>query len=337
MKRPHPTKRPTSLTQAGTLLLALVGATGCLDIDFEPQHLVQTPRILAISADPGESEFGSDVRFSALIRDSDGSDLLVQDDVELRWTVCLSTASIIRASGLGFGMSLDDNCAEGGDDLYVLTTEGLPSGEALLPGAAFLQLAASLPMGGTMPPDGGGLVDPMLLETLTTVLGEVGIPLRVRLEVRRAGELILRGFKRFAIVARSQTTTNPPPPRFAVDGVWLSARVDGGNPRFCVPEDGARPVVAAGAEVELTPDPEDEIWMEEYPVFNLTGELQTNQESAYYSWFTTAGELSGDITQAPLRDLMWTAPEVSGVYPFWLVVRDGHYGIVWCQAEIEVE
>ena len=157
----------------------------------------------------------------------------------------------------------------------------------------------------------------------------------MEVEAFRDGELIAFGFKRFAITQRASPTTNPPPPRFSVGDVWLSAR-GGGDPHVCAPEEGARPVVEAEAEVTITPEEGEEAWLEPYPVFALGNEIQLNEEQAYYSWFVTAGEMDDDVTQRPEREVIWTAPEEPGVYPLWLVVRDGHLGMSYCRAEIEV-
>ncbi|MBZ0121149.1 MAG: hypothetical protein K8H88_29405, partial [Sandaracinaceae bacterium] len=62
----------------------------------------------------------------------------------------------------------------------------------------------------------------------------------------------------------------------------------------------------------------------------------SKRESAYYAWYSTAGAFDADITQRPERDVEWTAPVIPGVYPIWLVVRDGHLGASYCRAEIEV-
>ena len=320
----------TSLALLGALALLPLG--GCLDINFDAPHLVKSDRILGIRVEPPEVPFGEDVRFEALLVSADGRPLTEDPEVTVRWTVCLSLAEIFSAAGLGASSDLTDTCGEGGPDLVVLEADPDHPERATIPGAAFFALAAQLPMGGGMEVPG---VDPELGDTLIAVLSEVGIAMRVRLEVRRGSELLFTGFKRFALAMREDLTSNPPPPRFAVNGVWLTART-GGNPRFCVPEEGEPPVVAPEAEADLTPDEDDAEWMETYPVFNLNGVIQQNRESAYYSWFSTAGAMSADITQAPNRDAVWTAPEEPGLYPIWLVVRDGHLGASWCLAEVEV-
>jgi hypothetical protein len=323
------------------LVVLAASASGCIDLNFDPPHLVKGPRLLDIVAEPPEVPFGQDVVFETFTADADGSDLASQAGVEMRFTVCLSVAAIIASSGLGFQAGdLEDNCGEGGDDLIRLETEGLPPGSARLPGTAVLALVEELAMmmgGGDPGPDPGmGAIDPEVLRALSTLLTEVGVPLRVRVEIWRDGEMIIAGFKRFAIAQREDRTTNPPPPRFNVGGVWLSARDPEGDPTVCVPEEGVRPIVAIASETPFVPDELEEEWIESYPVVSLEGEVQTNEESAYYSWFSTAGQFDSDITQRPEREVIWTAPEEPGIYPLWLVVRDGHLGASHCRAEVEV-
>ncbi len=316
-------------------LLALFAA-GCLDLDFDPPHLIKEARIIGLRPEPPEAQFGEDVVFTTLIVDETGADLSEAPDVELRWTVCVSLAAIIRGAGLGAGSELDDDCREGGEDLIRLDTEGLPPNAARLPGAEVLAVVAQLMMpgpGGPMPEPVPGL-EPGLIDSLLVVIAEVGVPLSVRLEVYRQGEQILVGFKRFAITMRADPTTNPPPPRFSLDGAFVSAR-DGDDPTLCVPEGDAL-TVEAGAEVALDPDDDEEAWLETYPVFNFDGVVQENEESAYYSWFVTAGSVADDITQRPNDDTTWTAPEEPGTYPLWVVVRDGHLGMSWCRVDVVV-
>lgn len=319
-------------------LAAVLLASGCLSTNFDPPYLVKGPRILNIVAEPPEVAFGSDVRFEALVVDAEGNSLVTAPAVELRFMVCMSAREVLSASGLGFGLDLDDNCDEGGDDLVRLETGGdLPPGVARLPGESFQRLLEDLMQLGMGGGTGGGApIDPDRIATLIQVIANVGVPLRMRLEVWREGERILTGFKRFAIAQREGLTTNPPPPRFAVGDRWLTAR-GVGDARTCVPEDGGDvPVVLAGSEVTLGPDPDEEPWLETYPVVALDASMQLNEESAYYSWFSTGGAFSDSITQRPERDVTWTAPDEPGRYPLWLVVRDGHLGSSYCRAEIEV-
>ncbi len=296
----------------GIVIVTALLASGCINTNFDPPYLVKGPRILDIRAQPPEVAFGQDVVFESLLVDGDGSDLSTAPGVELRYTVCLSAKAVLDATGLGFASNLTDNCAEGGSDSVHLETGGdLPPGGARLPGSAFSQLLTGLMAAGGAVGDAG--VGSSLASTLLEVVGQVGVPLEVHLEVRRDGAPILTGFKRFAITQRPNPTTNPPPPRFSVDGAWLNAR-NGSDPHDCAPE-GAMPSVQAGADITLHPDEHEDAWIESYPVFNLDGQIQTNHESAYYSWYSTGGKFSEAITQRPMRDVTWTAPDMPDTYP----------------------
>ena len=100
--------------------------------------------------------------------------------------------------------------------------------------------------------------------------------------------------------------------------------------------DGSLASAVVGEEVTLAPYALEEPWLEDYPVFDLGGEIIINSETAYYSWFSTGGAFSTEISQRPLRDSSWVAPDVAGTYPIFLVVRDGHLGLSWCRADVEV-
>lgn len=318
-----------------TFVLALA-LGGCFSIDFDPPHRVNGPRILAITVDPPEVGFGQDVLVETLLVDADGTDLSTAPGVELRFTTCLSLRALVSAAGFG-SAGLTDDCDEGGDDLVRLETEGLPPGTARLPASALLRLVETLPDGTDVPdPTDGQALDPALARTLAFVIAQVGVPLRVRVEVWRDGEPILIGFKRFAIALREAPTTNPPPPRFKIGEHWMSARI-GADPHVCEPESGTMPVVAADEEITMSPEEDDEAWLETYPTVDLEGGITFERESAYYSWFSTAGSFSDNITERPLRDVTWESPEEPGVYPIWLVVRDGHLGISFCRADVAVE
>lgn len=325
------------MTRAAWLLsIAALLLGGCLDIDFDPPSIVMTKRILAITSDLPESFPGEDVRFDVLAVDENGGNLLEQPGVTYEWSVCVSLAEIFGAAGLGSSVELSDTCDEGGPDRVVLETEGLPLGQAELDGNIILGLAtAIMGMGG-----GGGMelppgVSQEQIDTLLAVITIVGVPLRAEILIFEDGVRIARGLKRFAITTRDDPTTRPPPPRFSIADQFVSARDgEGDGPGPCVPESGETPRVEAGAEIVLSPDDEEEPWLEDYPVFNLTGELQTSSENAFYNWFSTDGEFSREVTQRGDHDTVWTSPETPGTYPLWVVVRDGHLGTTWCRAEV---
>lgn len=166
------------------------------------------------------------------------------------------------------------------------------------------------------------------------VFEQVGLPVMVEFELRDPdGAIVLEGFKRFFLSSRAERTTNPPPPRFAIAGRWVRASED--DPLACTPA-AEPPEVSAGAVVTLAPDEDDEAWLETYPALDLAGDLIDKRESAFYSWFSTAGDFAFAVTRPPERQVEWIAPDAPGDYPLWLVVRDGHLGTSACRATVSV-
>lgn len=329
-------RHPSPIAVLLSLLLGASLGSGCIDIDFDPPSIVITKRILAMSAEPPEAFPGEDITFEVLATDENGEDLFETPGVTAQWTVCISLASVFGAAGLGSSVELSDTCGEGGPDLVVLETEGLAPGQARLDGDVVIALAAAIMEmgmgGGELPPG----VTQEQIQTLLTVISIVGVPFRPVVEIYQDGELVLRGRKRFAITTRDMPTTNPPPPRFAIDGTFVSARPPtSDDPRACVSEGGAITLPVA-TEITLSPADDDEDWPEEYPVYNLSGELQTNEESAFYSWYATAGDFSREETQLGDHDTVWTTPEEPGEHYLWVVVRDGHLGTTWCRTPVTV-
>jgi hypothetical protein len=111
------------------------------------------------------------------------------------------------------------------------------------------------------------------------------------------------------------------PPRFAIGDAFVTARDLTSDPRVCVPEDGEVIRLPADAEVVLTPSDDAEEWIETYPVFNLGGELQINEEGAFYNWYATAGSFSREATQLGDDQTTWTTPSLPGTYRLWEIGR----------------
>lgn len=321
-----------------TLLLVLL-ASGCIEPDFEPATRVSRPRVLAIVADSPELRPGDSARVHAVLGGADGA------AVELRWSMCLGGGTL-TAGGFGGAAAFGSSGAEqfgaatadpGCDVRSAFTTPlAVEDGDAIVPGACaepsepwrctegIATLFAELGAASGAPP-----------ELVARIVDTVGVAITVHVDLYVDGELAERAFKRIAITRRDVRTTNPPPPRFAIGDVWMSAR-GGADPHACAPELGARPIVSGLAEVELRPDPGDDAWIETFPVVALDGELVEGTEGAYYSWFSTDGEFDPEISVAPVRDTIWLSPETPGVYPLWVVARDGHLGASACRVEVEV-
>lgn len=290
-------------------LLASLSLVGCTDYGFVPPSLIEGPRLLAVRATPPEAAPGVDITLDAITaRPND-------EALTFEWSADLSPRALAASSG---------------------QTIGQPS-----PGQVILGTGASVTLPGA---DTDAAIDALLDEVrdaepatpehvVLTVYREVGLVLEVQVIVRDArGEILVEGFKRVNLTPRDRTGTNPPAPRFRVGERWVSARE--GDASRCVAE-GDPPEVARGQAVVLAPD-DDAAWLETYPALDLDGRTITGVENAYYSWFSTAGDFQFDVTRAPERELTWTAPDVEGDVPLWLVVRDGHLGTSACRAVVRV-
>lgn len=289
--------------------LALLSMLGC-GHDFEPPSRVSGPRLLAVVVEPPEAQPGQDITFRALMANPD------DEPLSLLFRVDLSSAALAAGAGQTIGSPAAPlTLPSDGPSARLSGAETSRAVEALL-----AQVEGALP--GT--PE----------HVVRYVYEHVGLPLTVELELRDAeGTVVLEGYKRFFLSPRPAAANNPPPPRFAIDGRWVRAFADGSD--TCIPEELA-PEVRAGAIATLAPEPDEERWLETYPALDLEGELIEEQESAYYSWFSTAGEFASAITRPPQRDVAWTAPDEPGDYPIWLVVRDGHLGTSACRATVHV-
>jgi len=324
--------RPTTPTALSfSLLLVLApGLAGCIEgPNFDPAEIVKTPRILAIVADHPDAPPGQDVRLRALVVDPEGRPL------DLQWTACANAELLTGGDGISgaqYGMQRSDiGCDAGNPGVIPLAREG---DVGVLPGALTMLAFSELDrLGAVFGPD----LPPDLLERLAN---DVGLPFTVQVTVRTGGAVIVRGFKRVLLRNGDPHGTNPPEPRFRIDERWYTTNTSAGAAPFeCVPEDGgAREVTAAhDAHVRLHPDPDDARWAETYTVLDPQGGLLVHQESAYYSWFATAGRFAAEVTQTPTRDNEWVAPTAPGMHSLWLVVRDGHGGNTACRTHVIVE
>jgi len=310
-------------------LLAAVALAGCISgPNFDREQLVKTPRILAIVADHPDAPPGQDVRLRALVVDplGEGRPLTIE------WTACVNAESLMGGfGGAQYGMEMPERgCDAGQPNVLTLANEG---DVGVLPGVVTMLIAGQLEMlqrafGDTLPPD-----------FLQRLADDVGLPLSVQATVRSGTEVLIRGFKRVLIRNGDPHGTNPPQPRFRIDDRWFTSDASTPETFECVPEDGGAPTASVmhGTTVPLVPDPNDSDWLETYQVLDPQGGLLTSTESAYYSWFATAGGFFDGTTQAPTRDNSWAAPADVGPQSLWMIVRDGHGGTSGCRVGVTVE
>jgi hypothetical protein len=317
------------MTRAAIALVVLSAAmlVGCEDPGFRQASEVFSPRVLAMVASHPEIGPLQTVTVSAMVVDADGS--AIDDPAAFEWHACLKADDIPGLGGMMFqGGEADEGCGGFPD----LTRLGAPDGT---------DFALTTP---PVPEELIGMISEMFGENLPpgairAIVDEVGLPITFELTIRDpvTGELVVRGFKRVIYVAaRDELGTNPPGPRFSVGDTFV--RGGGSRERWVcdVPGDGALPQVRAGEVVPIRPARDDEGWREKFPVIDLAGRIVDATEGAYYSFFSTGGEFAHRVTSAPDRDTRWTAPEEPGLWPMWVVVRDGHAGVAACRIDVNV-
>ena len=321
-----------TLATASAALLLATASSGCLDDNFDPPSLVKTWRILAIVADPPEAAPGVDLALSALVVDPTGHQIEDPEAEGLvyRYTACIRPEQVAGLSGVQYDPASPSPACGDLDDPQVLS---LPteSGRATIPGLltrdAFTQLEQLGAIFGDRLPDG----------VLMQIAEQTGLPVTVELAVFNAADdqRIVTAFKRVLLSRRPDPGTNPPPPRLRVDGRWVapSDRADGS----CEAEDGGALTTRRRETVALSPDEDDMRWVESYNVLDIQGQLQRVEERPYYSFFGTGGSFEREVTRAPVRDEVWTAPRQAGTANIWVVVRDGHGGTSHCRFTVDVE
>jgi hypothetical protein len=351
--------RRTPLLFAAAWLVALEAVgNGCIPSpNFDDRDLVQTPRILAVVAEPPEIGPGQQSVLTPLLADPRGGGR----PLRVRWRACVARDSLGGGGGGGgfgggqYGMpDPPPGCSDprtsldlGEGDTAVLVAPDEATLASLL--AQFEALAA-----GALPPG-----------FARRVFDEVGIAVTVQLVVSTpdgaGGETVLViGFKRVLVSGRSTRGTNPPRPRvFVGDRGVFSARGPGASGFDCTAEGGGTIVVDAGVPIPLRPDPTpddpdddpttaEEPWARDlacidddpvtecYGVLDPQGGFLLRPEGVYYSWLTTGGSFRESITDRGRRDNEWTPPPTPGEVTLWVVVRDGHGGTSACRAMVTV-
>jgi hypothetical protein len=290
---------------------------GCIELpDFPDASILEGPRVLAVIAEPPEITPGDDVSLSVLVAGA--------EQVEVEYEICGALDSVF--GGSQYGEQDEDDCS---GQTALLRGSG-PTW--VIPGAALAPLWANRELVGTI------LGRALPASTLEQIRSTVGIPLLVEARVIADGQT-LRAVKRVLLSENPTPHTNPPPPQLRVDDNAIEADPEASH--SCLRADRAPIMVRPQASVRLVPAtsaPDDtEGWVERYRVLNSRGELEERTERAFYSWFATAGSFERNITRAPLRNQVWTAPSKLGEHRLWVVIRDGHGGSSACGFDVIVQ
>lgn len=336
-----------ALVALAAALASVVGA-GCIE-DLDPKHVVNSPRILDVIADPPEATIGGRINLRAIL-----GAVPAGERVEYEWTVCLSP----DASGIpvgGFGTTVSEEGCFGSAAPCAITlgtgpTATLPVPPPTPPAGTMCGMT-ELPRDGGLPGGGGGgagglpmCTDEALAplraafgpgltcETLRRLLRDIGLVVKVGVVVRVGGRT-LRAVKRVVVSTSERPNTNPPPPRLRFGTQQVVAADDGSD--TCRAMSGEPIVARRDAEYELAPEPEQ--WLEPHVALSAAGEFQERTETAYYSWYTTGGNFARNITRSPIRNNMYRAPPTPGTYALWVLVRDGRGGSSGCHFDVRVE
>lgn len=337
-------------------LLALGAAAGCIPALTDPTPLVDSPRVLAVVAEPAEVEPGEPVRLSALVADADG----VVPDPTLDWALCGAPRPLAE---LG---PVDGACTVPGDPALIPAGAGatvdaeVPLDACSLFGPNPPPPVDGAPAGRPADPDPtGGYTQPVLVfptePAAPTALGGVrlrcGLP-AVTQETAIAWNRDYRNNTRPAVAAWSlggdplplltdpDAAAAPAAPGAALrlevswptcpdtptcgDGICSS-----GEDAVACPEDCTTPVGCAGAEPHVLLDP-------------ARGVLTERRETISVAFYATAGAFrdaragvaGGDASAV---GTVWTAPDRAG--PVWLaaVIRDDRGGVGFVHTWLEVD
>ncbi len=338
-----------------SILLFLAACTSPLS---DPTSLVDTPRVLAVRADPPEAEAGGTVDFTALYADASGA----LSDAPLDWSFCTSPRPLAELGPVA-SSCLDAGSADLADIGTGLTVT------ATLPDDGCSRFGPSAPPAEEGETSGGRPTDPDVTggyyqPAVTFLDGELSTLVAARL---RCGLANVTQETYVAWNTRYHDNVNP-----EIAGLTL----DAGDGPVEVPADGAGtpPVVKAGAAVELgvgwaecpaegecgdgvcsadedlesCPDdcttPVGCGGAESYVVWDaVAGELTTRREAISATWFTTGGDLalaragrSGEESEASVADT-WTAPDAAGEVWLGVVLRDERGGVTFGGYRVEVE
>lgn len=340
----------TILSALLPLMLAPMLAA-CLE-DLPSPSVVDDLRVLAVKAEPAEASPGDSVALEALVVDP------LARPVRYAWYAC-----VVVEQGQGFFGGGSETSSSGGDgtplstdpyggscqrrfeagERFAQSLGSAPTATLAIP-ADFLSDDEALRTAYDLPED---LVIPELVKQ--SFLGVAGVNYTVSLVVEVDGRRI-ETQKRVNVSLPSSLPDNAPNTNPDALAFHVARAGEGGTPptQGPIPEDGrclseATPPIVAGQRYTLTPlnvpDPQPKY------VVLLAGtttdqpfDIQTVDETLFYSWFSTAGSLKKPISKAPGQPFNeWRLdPDDAGSTDLWIVVRDGRGGTAWCHQPVTV-
>lgn len=333
------------------VLLLATSSLACLD-DLPSPALVDDLRVLAVKADPPEAIPGATVALDALVVDPDGR------TPTYAWYAC-----VVLEQGQGFFGGGSETSTSGGngtplsDDPY-----GGSCAKRVAAGERYAVALGDQPTATLVVPadffaddytlrTAYGLSDDIEIspEVKAGFLGIAGVNYTVSLVVEVDGRRI-ETQKRVNVSLPSDLPDNAPNLNPSDLAFHLARVGDETDPPTVAPAptdgscliDATVPLVA-GERYRLTPvnvpDPQPK-----YVVLlaGSTGDapfdVQTVEETSFYSWFSTRGKMRKPLSKAPgAPENTWSfEDDESGPTDLWVVVRDGRGGASWCHQNLLV-
>lgn len=277
-------------------ILSLV-LLGCVPDLGERASAVDSPRVLAIIAEPPEAKPGDTVQFRVLVASPAGT----ITEPQAYWALCLTPKPPAEENAVAEACWARDYRPVGG-----------PAGtiDITIPEDACSLFGPALTSAEVRPRDAdrtGGYYQPV--RVAIPELAAFGFE-RIRCALPNAAADVT-----LAYGERYRDNTNP-----LIAGV--QALIGG--------EEVALDAVPAGAVLELRVS-WDPAQKERFVVYDPQAQsLEDMDEELRASWFVTSGELSTDITDededGAASTVTWTAPDAEGFASIWVVLRDSRGG-----------
>jgi len=333
------------------LLVAALTLAACLE-DLPSPTVVDDFRILAVRSEPPEVGPGTTVQLDALVVDPEGR------SATFSWYAC-----IVVDQGQGFFGGGSETSTSGGDgtplsndpyggscerrfaagERFAQSLGNGPSASLTIPADLFaddvaLKLAYSLPEDLTIP-----------AEVKAGFLGIAGVNYTVSLVIDVDGRRI-EAQKRVNVSTPSLLSDNAA----NLNPVDLALHVTDKDNADAAPTTGPAPAdgrcflansltFEAGHRYALTPvniaNPQPKyVVLLAGTTTDAAFELQTVDETSFYSFFATRGSLKKPISKSPGQPANdWSfAADDSGPADLWVVVRDGRGGATWCHETITI-